>query len=188
MINDPRYAPVEHALPPLCPAITRAEAEIASQRLLKAFGKCNTDRPAQYRDATWNRPARRCWLSSVPTRGDSPRKGWPRLIHDIGHIVFAARCPRSRPHGDGHAALEAEIASYVVQMGWLTGSLKPKAAAKPTGNDKPKAAAKLTRKQRWEAKLRRIENAIRKARRQRKALERRALTAEKTSATVAELN
>lgn len=186
MINDPRYAPVEHALPPLCPAITRAEAEIASQRLLKAFGKRTADRPAQYRDATWNRPARRCWLSSKPTHGDSPHKGWPRLIHDISHIVFAARCPRSRLHGDGHAALEAEIASYVVQMGWLTGSLKPKAAAKPTGNDK--LASLVEREQRWEAKLRRAENALKKIRRQRKAFERRALTAEKTSATVAELN
>lgn len=134
MKNDTRYMPVNLILPPLCPAITRAEAEIASQRLLKTFGRRNADRPAQVRNATWSRPARRCWLSSTPTRGDSPRKGWPRLLHDISHIVFAARCPRSRPHGDGHAALEAEIARYAVQAGWLSGESN---TAIDTGRDTP---------------------------------------------------
>lgn len=169
--DDLRYDPIGRVLPPMTPPITRAEAQRAAAKIYKHFGKAefrsaNFDQPIKYTRAV----ARRCWASTKPTPGADPDKGWPRLIHDVSHHIFGRRHPRFRPHDGGHATLEREIAEYVVTQGWLCeGSpLRPKAAPKLCRAHLQ--AARLARIeaaiQRWGAKQRRAENALRKLKRQ----------------------
>lgn len=142
-------------------AITRAEAEAAARRLFRAFGK-RDGYPQQRRDAKLGR-VRRCWIAAQPTHGIV--RGWARLVHDVSHQIFRARYPKSRPHHPLHAKLELEMAEHVLAEGWLGGLLKP--APKP---GKDTRALKLARCEasikRWESKLRRAQNALRKLRRQ----------------------
>jgi hypothetical protein len=179
MHNDPRYVPVAQSLPDVLPAITRAEAEKAATLLLKKFGN---KREASARvgfnltfKTSWHRgKARRCWISSKPTAGHF--RGWGRLIHDVSHTVFEHRHPTWRPHDHGHAAVEAEIAQFVAQSGWLDGGLRPAPKKAPTRQEAldKQVAAINARVARWEAKARRAERALKKLRRQRQALARRA--------------
>jgi hypothetical protein len=169
MENDQRYVPVEQALPAELPAITREEADRAIKKIMAHFGSKALGGPSMMYDARWSRPARRCWLSTKPTTGHY--KGWGRLIHDASHIIFRKRHPSFRPHDGGHARLEREIAQFVATRCWLDGSLKAKAAPKPTAVDKlARIEARLSL---WDSKRRRAETAIRKIKRQKYALTRR---------------
>jgi hypothetical protein len=171
--NDERYDPIGQVLPPMTPPITRAEAQRAVIKLYKHFGKAelrsaNFGGPIQYKRTV----ARRCWASTKPAPGSDPNKGWPRLIHDVSHMIFRRRHPRFRPHDGGHATLEREIAQYVVAQGWLDSKpLRPKAAAKLSkGEARALRLARIEAAiQRWQAKQRRAENALRKLKRQQRA-------------------
>ena len=139
-----------------------------SCELKRHFGRAEFASPnAGFR--IWSRKARRCWISTKPTRGHW--KGWGRLIHDVSHTVFRYRHPSFRPHDGGHAKLELEMAQYVVAQGWLGGTLKPVEKPKPTVAEKraSRLAQVEVRIERWESKLRRAETALRKLRRQRSA-------------------
>jgi hypothetical protein len=99
------------------------------------------------------------WISTKPTTGH--HKGWGRLIHDVSHIVFARRHPSFRPHDGGHAALEREVAEYVVAKGWL----EPKPAKPEPDQRSIRYARVCERLKKWESKAKRAETAIKKLRR-----------------------
>jgi hypothetical protein len=168
------YASVDKAWPATIPPITRIEAARAAARLAKAF-KGSWRPPA---------PARRCWIALSPPY-DSLDRGWRRLVHDVSHILFeqqhrrARRAGTIRPHGGFHAALEREMAEYVVSHGWLDGTLRPKPPVRPTPPSPAEArAAKLAaarlRLATWERKRKLAEGKVRKLTRSVRALERRA--------------
>lgn len=177
---DPRYQPVEAALPDPLPAISRAEAARAVAKIFARFGGLehgspDMKRPARNRYGAGRREGvRTCWISPKPTRASDHLKGWGRLIHDVSHDLFAQRCPRLPPHHNSHARLEAEIAAYAVAQGWLSGKLapKPKAAPSPAQKRADQLAGIDDKLARWRTKAKRAANAIRKLERQRKAQQR----------------
>lgn len=164
MQNDPRYAKVDdvwNAARPV-PPCTHEEAERAARRIYRAFGHKKHGGP-NARTARFNGEVRKCWITPKTDAGLA--KGWERLVHDIGHRIFAARHPTFRPHAGGHDALERDIAAYVVAQGFLAGKLrrdKPKGRAAPDA----KLDAIRARIARWESKARRAETALKKLRRQ----------------------
>lgn len=166
MRNDPRYAPVALALPEFLPPLDRKTSVRRANQLVRHFGRLGLGSPNQTRPASlaqWRcEGGRRVWISARPTTGH--HKGWGRLIHDVSHIVFAARHPFARPHDGGHAALEREMAEYVVRKGWLVP--RPR-QDKPNSIDRKKERQHrlLVRLKRWESKHRRAENALKKIRR-----------------------
>lgn len=180
MSNAERYDEVNelHALG--YPAITREEAGKAAKRLIAVFGQkseASAARGVHMRDTSLLRRwtdghesgARRVWVAPKPTTG--MRKGWGRLIHDIGHMVYRYRHPhtvvmrkgeliqtRVRPHGDGENCIELEVAQYVRnQTDWLTGTLKDQ--PKPKIDKVVQLTARL---EMWQRKQARAERAIRK--------------------------
>lgn len=99
--------------------------------------------------------------------------GWHELIHLLSHSFAQQLFPRAKGHGPQHAFLEKEMIAYAINSGWLDGRLR-----KP---EKPKPDAKAIRYQRivanierWDAKLRRAENALRKLKRQKARYDRAA--------------
>lgn len=154
-----RYADVNREWPDPMPAITRDEARRAAMKLARAF-KC----PAAAR-------VRKCWIALRPPFGEL-RRGWRRLVHDVSHRVFRARCPSKRPHDPRHARFEREVKAYVLDHGWLDGRLRSADPVKPDASEK--RAAKLANVQarikRWESKRKRAETALAKLRRSERRL------------------
>ena len=154
-----RYEPVRATLPDTMPAITRVEAQKAANRIWRKF-------VPKAQQLNVERRVRRCWISRSSTRGHW--KGWGRLVHDLSHQVFRRIYRGSRrPHDPLHAKYEADIAAYVVEMGWLDGRLKQKVRVKA----RPAPSDKLVRTEaairRWESKAKRAAAALSKLRRQR---------------------
>lgn len=173
MAADSRYAPIDALwLSVRRPPISRIEAERAARRICRHFGAVahggRMTHPARF-----DGEVRRCWIT--PRINDGLDKGWPRLVHDISHRIFAARHPDFRPHAGGHAVLEREITEYVIQQGWLSGALKPPARRKATPEER--RAKRLAQTEaaiaHWDSKRRRAETALRKLRRRHRALLRR---------------
>jgi hypothetical protein len=182
MAQDPRYMPVDNALPAVLPPCTRAEATKAMKRIVRHFGGKQHGGPGMRHDVDWDR-VRTCWLSPKETAGSNHDKGWGRLIHDLSHIIFNRRHPfhineagarvrKFRPHHGSHALLELEIAQWVVAQGFMTGRLRES----PKGKRKTfeeKLALVEARVKTWESKYTRAKNALRKLCKRRKALEKR---------------
>lgn len=145
--------------------ITREEAERAVRKIHAHFGRRELGSPNMIYDTRPGR-VRRCWMRRPGVRYRT-MVGWPRLAHDVSHDIFAARHPSFKPHAAGHDTLELEISQYIVDKGWLSGSLRSPVKAKPAGD--ALRALKLKRAEeavtRWTAKARRAERALRKARR-----------------------
>lgn len=163
MDNDARYIPVAQALPAQLPALDRKTGLRYATALVKHFGRMGLGSPNQQGPAAlwqwqWH-GGRRVWVSPRPTSGH--HKGWGRLIHDVSHLVFAKRHPSFGPHDGGHATLEAEMAAYVVAKGWLAERKKLVPVARSVVHHE-RAKRNLAR---WETKLKRATNAIRKLRR-----------------------
>lgn len=154
------------------PPLGREEARRAAARLVRHFGK--RELAGGHCDVPWSltrrNKARTVWTSARPTMNHC--RGWARLVHDISHLVFTYRHPTFRPHDGGHAQLEAEIQDYVLTKGWLAGTLKPPQPKRLTTDQK--RSNKLARCEqslkRWDAKLRRAQNAVRKLRARQKVL------------------
>jgi hypothetical protein len=167
MIGDERYEPVNNAWPAIVPPCTRHEAERAMKALCRKFGGTIHGSPAMNGPVRSLR-VRSCWITRKPS---TLYRGWQRLAHDISHSIFRRRHPSFKPHDGGHATLEREIAEHILAAGWLSGSLRPVAAPKPTTDDKlSKLDARIAR---WETKAKRAETALRKLRRSRSAMLRR---------------
>lgn len=170
MNNDPRYVPVEEALPAILPPITREEAKRAVRKLFAHFGNPEHGSALQTRKARNRYGAdcrdgvRKVWVSAKCTPGSNHDRGWGRLIHDVSHDLFAQRCPTLRPHNNAHALVEVEVARYVVAQGWLDGKLRPKVKAPPTLDERRLAElANLDKRiAKWETRAKRAQTALRK--------------------------
>lgn len=89
--------------------------------------------------------------------------GWHEIVHSISHM--AALKLYGEAHGPRHAFIERELVDHVVKSGWLEGKLRRPQKAKPPVDPKAKRYAQtLAGIKRWEAKLRRAENALKKLR------------------------
>jgi hypothetical protein len=167
---DTRYDPINALWSSLTrPAISRLEAERAARRIYRHFGAVALGGPLMTGAARFSGTVRRCWIT--PRVNDGLDKGWPRLVHDVSHRIFARRHPNFRPHAGGHAVLEREITEYVIEQGWLTGKLKPAAARKATPQERRDKRLAQTEAAiaRWESKRRRADNALKKLRRRHRA-------------------
>ncbi len=153
------------------PPITREQSIKIANRIYRKFGnKKFASNPERFRrpKCTPNN-SRRVWID---TKGvNDLNKGWRRLIHDTSHILFDRRYPNKRAHDSLHAALELEIAEYVVAE-FLD---KPAPVAAPVDNESAKIARAFSKMRRvleridqWERKKKRAETALKKLYKQRK--------------------
>lgn len=165
MSSNDRYQPIRDALPAMLPPITREEASRAATRLMRKFGTPGCRKILV--------KARRVWISREPTRGDRPGRGWSRLIHDVSHRVFRRWYPGKRPHDPLHVHYEEEIAAFVASSGWLDGTLAPRFKERPSPTETHAAERERVDAaiKRWESKLRRAQNALKKLARKKRRLE-----------------
>lgn len=158
---------------PQWPPITRGEAERAARLLVGRFAIAASKSPQQTKRPTFAKEARRCWISRQPTRCDV--RGWGRLIYDSAWRVYVWRRnihPKDRwLENPERVQLAAEMAAHVIQSGWLAGTLRGPEPKKR--NTRDRLATCETLLARWDKKLRRAQNAIRKLKRRRSALARR---------------
>ena len=117
----------------------------------------------------------------------NPSWGWESdrgLVHLLSH-AFHRRLSSERPHGGTHARLEIRMIKEVIKRGWLDGALRTAPKPAKVAPRKPDSAVKLARTEaaidRWEKKLRRAENALKKLRRRQAYYSKRTAV---TSATV----
>lgn len=89
--------------------------------------------------------------------------GWHDLVHCVSHYVHSRLNPGAPGHGWQHHRIERDMIAYVVASGWLDGKLKPKAKP-PIPPAQKRAAATVAAIARWEKKLKRAENALKKLR------------------------
>lgn len=129
---------------------------------------------------TW---AYRGVLRVNPDRCESVGRGWQSIVHDISHYAHRRINRGTKPHCKAQALLEARMIREVVKRGFLVGSLarvsataeeieEPASMALPATHliKQQRTAAKLSaleeREKKWDAKLRRAENALKKLRKQ----------------------
>lgn len=103
----------------------------------------------------------------------NPDKGWSELVHNLSHS-FQYRLDRTvKPHSYEHARLERQLVQYVLDQGWLDGKLKPASASKPQPTaQETRYQRTLASIDRWEAKYKRAENALKKLQARKKYYER----------------
>ena len=90
--------------------------------------------------------------------------GWHHLVHQVSHWAVRHYWPKAPGHGLCHAWIESELAAYAIKNlidGQLQRPEKPKADPVEVRRERVDVAVK-----RWEGKLRRAENALRKLRKQ----------------------
>ena len=152
---EERYEPVNTIWPETIPSISKEEALRAKRKLLRHFGegKFKTVHPR----------VRRCWIAKTPPFNTLSR-GWRRLVHDLSHRITDKFRGLGRPHNPYHARIENEMAKYVIEMGWLNGTLKPAPRHDPNPTDIDKLARIMATMKRWETKRKRAETAIKKLR------------------------
>jgi len=151
------------------PAVTLAETKPLFAKLIARFGKHPDKMPtaAPY----WARKGRRVWASTKPrdTRryANGGHNGLGRMIHDASHIVFEDHHPNLKTHSHVHAALELAMIQYAMRKGWHLPKAKPEPKPRPDKSELRVLKLARTRAsiERWEAKARRAENALRKLRR-----------------------
>jgi len=152
------YGQVNRMWPDKLPYLESDEALKAYKRLLNKFGKKETMHPTlgwrKRKLHPGRKKPRKCWVC-LSGDSNSLRRGWRRLVHDISHRVYDWRFPKSNRHHDiAQAKIEQEMAQFVIDSGWLNGTLKSKPKVKPTKDEKQKAKeinlVKLIRS--WERK------------------------------------
>jgi hypothetical protein len=151
--------------------ITMPEARVLGRRILKKFWPKEV--PAVYQPSYVRRP-RRAWASTKATANDR-RHGIRDMVHDIGHAINDdGSAGKKKTHWHGHAALELEIARWVIRKGLH--KAKPVKPAMPRPSPAAARSAKLdaTRAsiKRWETKAKRAATALRKLRARERGLSR----------------
>lgn len=169
--GDTRYEPVNAVWAGInVPPCTRDEATKAVTLLCRKFGRKDGG-PWQVKDFK-RRTIRRCWVSLKG--GDKLTTGWPRITHDLSHMIYDRRVgpQMRRRHNSAHARLELEMSQYVATSGWLDGALKPKRATKPSKEDQRAKRLEQTESAifRWQTKAKRAANALKKLSARRKRL------------------
>lgn len=76
-------------------------------------------------------------------------EGWREIVHGLSHRAFRIKHPDLPPHSWRHARLEAKLVRYVVNSGFLDGSLRARfearearSIAKARAKDAERSAAK----------------------------------------------
>lgn len=162
-----KYAAVNGQWPEPMPDLHPEEALAAAKRLYRfAAGKAWKGKWAltSGRRYTWPRSGV-YYVNPARTNGWSGRDiGWRDLVHMMSHYVNQRLHPTWKPHGPEHHAIERRMVAYVIEQGWLDGSLRKPAKPKPDRVAKKKEATAAALK-RWEAKKKRAETALRKLKR-----------------------
>ena len=100
--------------------------------------------------------------------------GWPGIVHGLSHYCHRRLNPKDRPHSNRQAYLERDLTNYVLEKGFLEGKLKSKAQPKKKIDPvQSKYSKMLERKNNWDKKLARAENAIKKVQREIREYEKR---------------
>lgn len=103
----------------------------------------------------------------------NPERGWWILVHGLSHHCSRRLFPGSKPHDHQHAFLEKTLIEHVVNSGWLDGKLKRPEKPKPEIDVRVVRHQRIAaRMERWEAKRKRAEQALKKLRRQNSYYER----------------
>lgn len=155
-----RYVRVNAEWPKDLPPLTPQEAISAAKRLYRLGMKRAWDKPIKLTSGnryTWARHG----VLYV-----NPEKGWHALVHDMSHLVHRRLHPTLSGHDWRHAHLEREMVTYVISNGWLDGKLRRPEKPKPKVQD-VRYVRIVDRIQRWESKLKRAENALKKLHKQR---------------------
>lgn len=156
------YERTNDTWPERVPALTGPEAVRALRRLYR-FATGRTMR-TPVKLTTGNRdtwPRRGVWYVN-------PSKGWRDLVHLVSHYCWAQSHPGERPHSKAHARLEARMIREVIRRGYLDGKLRDpeRAPAEPGPSvQRVRYDRTLASIERWEAKAKRAEVALRKLRR-----------------------
>lgn len=93
-------------------------------------------------------------------------KRWDTLVHGVSHYANRRLNPTHAPHAPSHLQLERAMIAYVIEQGWLSGSLK-KAEKPKTDVQAERHRRILARIAAWEAKAKRAATALKKLNRQR---------------------
>lgn len=157
------YSRVNATWPKDLPALTAGEAERAARRLYRFVlrktyvGRVHVSSGNRY-------SAVRYGSMTV-----NPSRGWKDLVHELSHSLRP-----DLPHSGDHARLEIRMAKEVLRRGWLSGSLKdePEAPAAPADKRRKRLEQLLSGVVRWERKLSRAQNALKKLRSKLRRLER----------------
>lgn len=171
-----KYSSVNGAWPDgELPELTAQEAVTAAKRLFRLVmkrpfkGKVVATSGNRY---TWSY---RGDLRVNPKRSNAIHPGWHDFVHMLSHYCHRRLWPSHQPHdGRGtHAFIERTMIEHVVNSGWLDGKLK-RPERIPKQIDRPAESYKqvLAGIKRWERKVRRGENALRKLHKKRKYYER----------------
>lgn len=157
---------VEPKWPKVLPAMTDAEAIGAAKRLYRFAFKTACPFPIKI-----VRGRNHSYIRNRVLRVN-PSKGWDEVVHVLGHSFYRRMYPQRKPHSGQHGSFERSLIQYVIDSGWLEGKLKSKAVvkSKPAKPDR-RYAAVLAGIARWESKLKRAENALKKLNRKRKYYE-----------------
>lgn len=187
-MRKPKYQTVNAVWPDEIPALTGSEAITAAKRLWRiTMGK-----PCPYRVvlSTGHRAGRfptsiygtrllrddhnKKWPKVVLVV--SPMAGWHELVHSLSHKVHRKLHPGKSDHDDlgRHAFIEKTMIAHVIKSGWLDGKLKrPEKPKAPVDKIAQRHARVLAGIERWDAKIRRARNALKKLHRQRAYYERK---------------
>lgn len=169
------YTRVNTTWPKEVPPLTGEEATRAVRKLWRKFRKVKCMLPIVVTSGN-----RYTWVYNGQVRVNA-EAGWKALVHNLSHYFHRRRQTgveedaRVGPHHKTHARLELRMIREVVKRGWLRGKLrsvpKPPTATLDPGHEKLKRLdARIVR---WESRLKRSQNALRKLIRSRKALCRR---------------
>lgn len=165
------YRRVNESWPDIVPPLTGEEAVRAAKRLYRFVTKRTWQ--GDVRVSSGNRRVKVSeWRGVIVV---NPEQGWRDMVHEMSH--WLERYAGTHGHNAEHARLEMRMIKEVVRRGWLDGKLKTPARAVPAPVDE--RAVKIARTaaaiQRWETKLRRADNALKKLRRRQRAYERLAI-------------
>ena len=80
------------------------------KRICNTFGSKTLGGPSMHRKFVTRR-VRRVWIDHGAKF--KLAKGWPRLAHDLSHMINRRRHPTFPPHDNTQARLEWEVSCYV---------------------------------------------------------------------------
>lgn len=156
------YTKVDEAWPSEVPKLTAQEAVSAGKRLYRKFmGRAFQ---GTVKATSGNRRGVSLWAGEMIV---NPDRGWRGLVHSMSHRVFYRLEPGRRPHDPRHSGLEYRMVRYVVDSGWLQGTLRREPKPQPLVDlqrlryDRVKA-----RLAQWDAKAKRAQRAIKKLQQQ----------------------
>ena len=178
----PTYNEINSAWPTPTPVPSGPEAIAGAKRLIKLCfshakeeGRIDSCKSHQHRFVvtsgrrhTWIRGG--VWYINPDEKRFNGLGGWAEIVHSISHWAMHKFWPHENPHGPRHVWIEKLLTEYAVKH-FLDGQLK-RPEKVPVDKKIARAIRRAALIERWEAKLRRADNALRKLRRQQAAFNR----------------